>query len=112
MIQILLDYGTEKVLIIVNGKEVRFGNTSYGAQTTTIEGLKLSYDGVCREFPDLETNTNWKKEAINRFKIKIESMDGEKQIADYLINDLKKFGYTNPRVQQKGFRTQKIKDGK
>jgi len=112
MITLLFDYGTEKILITIKGKEVRFGNTAYGAQTATIDGLKLNYQGVCREFPDLETRRDWKQEATKRFKDKINAMENEQAITDYLINDLKKYGYTNPRIQQQGFRTKTIKDGK
>jgi len=105
MIQLIFEYGVEKVIIIVTGKDVRFGNIKYGNITTTIDGLRLDYNGVIREFPDLELNKNWRQDAIARFKKKIQGFENEQQIADYLIEDLKKFGYKLKGTQKKGFRT-------
>lgn len=109
MISLVFDYLGEKVLVVIDGKNIKFGNTTFGARLSTIEGLKLSYSGVCREFPDLELNPNWDKLAIKRFKEKIEKFETEEEIEKYIIEDLKKFGYVPKKRQKKGFRMEDIK---
>ena len=108
MIQIIFGFGSEKVLITIRDKDIRFGNTSFGSQMTSIDGLSLDYSGVCHEFPDLESHDDWRGEAIKRFKEKIENFDSEDEIADYLIEDLKKFGYIPEQKQKNGWRSEVI----
>jgi len=109
MIQIIFGFANDKVIIIVDGNNIRFGNTSFGAVTANIDGLRLSYEGVCREHPDLELNENWHEEAIKRFKEKIKSYKTEEEIVQYLIEDLKNYGYIPEQMQRKGHRPVKLK---
>lgn len=111
MITLIFEYIGEKTLVHIDGKNVSFGNTAFGNQLVPIEGIRLDYNGVCREFPDLETRKDWREEAIKRFKDKINKMTNEKEISDYIIEDLKKFGYRPLSKQINGFRIQKLKDG-
>lgn len=104
MIKILFEFGGEKILVTIKGKVVTFAHTAFGAKETTIDGLQLSYEGVIKEFPDLKDNPNWKNETIKRFKEKINSFTTEDQIADYLIEDLKKQGYVPKQMEKGGFR--------
>ena len=109
MISLMFGFGSEKILIIINGNKVEFANTSFGGQKTTIEGLQLSHQGVIKEFPDLAKSENWRKEASFRFNEKVKSFDSEQEVADYLIQDLRKFGYIPEKIQKGGFRIEKIK---
>jgi hypothetical protein len=109
MISLVFDYLGEKILVVIEGKNIKFGNTAYGAGLASIEGLKLNYAGVCREFPDLEMNPRWREEVIKRFKWKIEELKTEKEIENYIISDLKKYGYIPKKRQVKGFRMEDIK---
>lgn len=109
MIKLILEYLGEKVLVSIQGKNIRFGNTAFGNQLVPIEGLRLDYKGVCREFPDLELRNDWREEAIERFKDKIKKMNNEKDIANYIIEDLKRFGYKPISKHIDGFRPQKLK---
>lgn len=109
MIQLIFDFANEKVIVIINGKEVKFGSTTYGARVASIDGLKLSYVGVIKEHPDLEGNDNWRSEAIKRFKDRINSYNNEDEIAKYIIEDLKKFGYVPKYKQRAGFRPEAIR---
>ena len=111
MIEVLMYYGTEIVLIRISGNDVRFGNSSYGAQMATIEGMKLDKHGVLKEFPELKDNPNWRVEAIAKFKDKIREIGNERKIAKYLIEDLKKFGYIPKFIQEAGKRREVILDG-
>lgn len=109
MIELIMLYGTEVVLVRVKGKSVDFGSTSFGAKLANIDGLKLSHAGVVKEFPDLKGNENWRKEAIKRFKNKIASINDEREIAEYIMQDLKKYGYKPKYIQKAGFRREAIR---
>lgn len=108
MIELMFEFGGDAILIIIRNHSVKFGNTAYGVQMADIAGLKLDKKGVLKEFPDLETNENWRAEAIKRFKEKIQALDTEDEISNYIISDLRKYGY-KPRFRQKaGFRKEVI----
>lgn len=109
MIDILLSFGTEIILVKVAGNNIKFSQSNFGAVESDISGLKLSYEGVIKEFPDLKDDENWKDKAVQRFKEHIKSLETEKEKADYIINDLQKFGYTAMYKQRKGFRREVIK---
>lgn len=110
MIQLFFDYGNEMILVVIEGTNIKFGNTSYGGSVAGIEGLKLDYEGVVKEFPELKGTTNWREIAIENFKKKVKELKSEEKISEYIISDLKKHGYV-PRLKQRGgFRPQKIED--
>ncbi|KKN22713.1 hypothetical protein LCGC14_0912150 [marine sediment metagenome] len=108
MIELIFHYGTEIVLIKIEGNKVTFSNSAYGAVYGSIENLKLSYDGVVKEHPDLETNEDWRGEAIKRFKEKVKSFDTEEETASYIIEDLRKHGYLPKYKQKQGHRREVI----
>jgi len=109
MITILFGFANDKIMVTINGNQVYFSSTAFGAVKAPIEGLRLNYSGVCNEFPDLRENEDWENEACKRFKNKIESYNTEEEKADYIIEDLKKFGYIPEQKQKEGFRPRKIK---
>ena len=109
MIEILFKYTNEHILVVVKGNQVFFGNTEFGNQLATIDGLRLDYNGVINEFPDLKTDDNWKKIAIERFKKKISSMITEEEVYEYILDELKKCGYVPLLKKKLGFRPIKIK---
>lgn len=108
MINLFFEHFGEHVVVEVNGKNVLFSNSKFGAIKSDISGLKLNYKGVVKEFPDLQGEDNWKALAIKKFKDKIDMMDNEKEIAQYIIEDLKKHGYIPLYKQIPGFRPNKI----
>ncbi len=108
MITLLFEFGNEIILVEIKGTDVKFGSTQYGIQLAPIDGLKLDYQGVCREFPDLETHPDWRGAAVKRFKKKIQELKTEEKIADYLVDDLKNFGYKPKSKQVSGFRMEKL----
>ena len=108
MIDLILQYGGDIVIVKVNGNSILFGNTSEGAQLSSISGLQLSKKGVEKEFPDLKGNPLWREEAIHRFKQKIKSLKSEQKKADYIISDLRKHGYIPKRIQISGRRIKKL----
>lgn len=108
MIDIIFRYATEHILVKIDGNSILFGNTLYGAKLATIDGLRLNHDGVIKEFPDLKDNPSWREEAIYRFKLKIKEMRTEEEIVNYIIEDLKKYGYIPLFKQRAGFRKVKL----
>lgn len=100
MIGVIFMFASDMVEVRVNGNHVLF-RSGITPMWTTIEGLNLSYDGVCKEFPDLEGQINWKAQAIERFKDKVASYKTEDERMNYIIEDLKKYGYI-PKYYQKG----------
>lgn len=104
MIEAMMKLGADTILIRVVGTEVFFANTAYGAQLAPIDGLRLDHQGVCREFPDLEGDLQWRTRAIERFKDKIKSLKTESERIDFIIADLKKYGYSPMYKQRSGFR--------
>jgi len=108
MIDAILQFNSEIILIRVDGNTVRFANSIFGAQMADIRGLKLDYGGVCRQFPDLQMKDDWKEQAILRFKNKIQSFKTEQQKLDYLVEDLASHGYKLIKVQKKGWRPRKV----
>lgn len=109
MIRIFFGFANEKVLITIRGNNVTFSQTSFGAIESQIEGLRLDYQGCCREYPDLETRSDWREETIKRFKEKIKGLQTEREVANYLMEDLKPFGYVPELIQRDGHRPIKIK---
>lgn len=108
MIQVMLTFGSDYILIVVDNHSVKFGNTGFGAQLADISGLKLDRNGVIKEFPDLIANVNWREEAIIRFKDRIKSLHSEEAIVSYLIEDLRKYGYKPYYKQVQGRRKEAI----
>lgn len=99
MIQIMFEFLGDIELVIIDGNRVLFGNTSFGARFADIDGLKLSYEGTIREFPDLEMEDEWREIAIQRLKDKIKSQTSERETALYVADELKKFGHIPLKIQ-------------
>jgi len=108
MIELVFYRGGEIILIRIIGHHVTFSNSDYGAFYATIDYLKLNYEGVIKEHPDLEGRDDWNKEVIKRFKEKIKSYDNEDEISDYMIKELRAVGYRPKYRQKKGFRREGI----
>ena len=108
MIGLIFYFGTDIIYIRIEGHRVTFTNSSFGAVQSTIDGLKLSKAGVIKEYPELKDRDDWKEEAIKRFKEVINAMRTEESIAEYIVLDLKKYGYTPKWKQVAGFRRVKL----
>lgn len=107
---ILFEHFGEKVLVEVNNGNVFFSTTTYGTQAKApIDGIRINYKGVVKEFPDLENSDNWREQAIKRFKEKISSMTDEKDIVSYIISELRGHNYIPLFKQRNGFRPEVIK---
>ena len=104
---VLFEYASEPVEVRIEGVNIFF-RTLQSMNWATIDNLKLDYAGAIKEFPDLKGTDNWKEETIKRFREKMKELRTEKTRADYIIQDLKKYGYVPRFLQKKGFRPEKI----
>ena len=109
MIGVIFQFGSEYVEVIIRDNKVLFKTNQFGGAFVPIQGIKLSKQGVVKEFPDLKEREDWKKIAIERFNEKIKSMDTEIEKINYIMEDLSKFGYVPLYLQQQGHRVKKIK---
>lgn len=109
MIDVIFRFGTDVVIVRVNGHSVTFGNkVGANPMMAPIEGLQLSRSGVVKEFPELENSDNWRLDAIAKFKDKIRDLDNELLITQYVIDDLSKWGYIPIYKQRAGFRIEQL----
>ena len=111
MIGVIFMFASDMVEVRVEGNHVLF-RSGMTPGWATIDGLQMSYDGVCKEFPDLKGDINWKAQAVERFKDKIYSYETEVEKMDYIVNDLKKHGYIPKYVQKGGRRVKRVKNDK
>jgi hypothetical protein len=107
MIGLIFQFGTEYIEIRIDNQNLFFRTVQTGGMFSPIDGLKLDYNGVVKEHPDLESVKDWREQAIKRFKEKMKNMN-EKQAVEYLKSDLTKFGYVGISMQKRGFRPQKL----
>jgi len=107
MIGIIFQFAAETMEVRVDRESVYF-RTPQSPGFTTINGLKLDKAGVLKEFPELKDNPKWQSIARERFKEKIKECENEMERVDYIISDLKKYGYKPLYLQRQGFRVQKL----
>jgi len=107
MILAVFRLGGEEVEVIIKEGNLFFRDLSTGSMTT-IEGLRLNKSGVIKQFPDLDNNESWKKEAIERFKIHINKMKKEKDKINYIREELEMHGYEPLFMQRAGFRPERF----
>lgn len=108
MIGVIFQFGDEAIEVRIIDTQVLFRTTTFGMQFTDISGLKLSKEGVIKEFPDLKDDQDWDKKAKTRFKEKIKSLKDENERIKYIIEDLQKYGYKATYLQKAGFRRIKL----
>lgn len=108
MIQILFEKVGQRVGVEVRGENVVFFDYQ-SMLKSPIDGMKLSYEGVLLEHPDLENNPNWRAIAITRFKEHVRNLETEDKRCQYIVDELKKIGYKPLFKQKEGFRIEKLK---
>lgn len=109
MRDILFYLGTEIVTVRINNKMVTFRNDGSYGNFIPIGSLRLSREGVVKEFPYLKDSPTWREEAIVLFNKHIESLDSEEAIESYVIKDFTKHGYQARVRLRPGFRPEAIK---
>jgi dynactin complex subunit len=100
-------FGSDIIEVIFDGNNVMFMDASSG-MITSLEGLRISHDGVVKQFPDLKKREDWKKEAIERLKKHIKKFKNQNDKLNYVKDELVKYGYTPLYKQKAGFRPTKF----
>jgi hypothetical protein len=108
MIGITFRMGGEMLNVEIDGNNLLFCDLETNL-VSPIDGLRLSRAGVIKEFPDLEFDNEWRAKAIKRFKETFYKLPTEAKKSQYIINELKKVGYTPLYKQVAGFRPEVIK---
>ena len=107
MIAVVFSFATETIEVRIDRNSVYFRTGQSGF--TTIDGLKLDKVGVLKEFPELKDNPNWQSIARERFKERISECENEMERVDYIVEDLRKYGYKPVYKQRQGHRIEKLK---
>jgi len=110
--ELVFQFGNEMIIIKIRDGTILFSNsTTNFQQFVTIDGLKLTKEGILKEHPDLKdlNDTEMKAEAIKRFKDHVKALGNENKIKDYVVKELGKSGYILKVVKKEGFRPIKIK---
>ena len=95
------------VEVIIDGNNLMFFDVKSG-QITFIEGLRILYPDVIKQFPDLKDDDEWKKKAMSRFKEHMKKYQTEMEKLNYIKGELEKFGNKAMYYQVAGWRrTQK-----
>ena len=105
---IVFRFANELVEVRVDGFNCLFRTSQFGGAFAPIDALRLDKAGVIREFPDLKDEEDWREQALTRFKEKIKTYATEKLRMEYIIQDLKKYGYIPLYWQEQGFRPKKL----
>jgi len=102
MIQACFHLAGDQIIVEVSGTNVMFLKSGEGL--SPIDGLKLSYEGVIKQFPDLKDKDDWRKIAISRFKEHIKDLPSETTRIKYIIEDLIQHNYVCKYIQRQGNR--------
>ena len=110
MIDLIFERTPEIIFIRIQGPNVTFSTSiqDQGRIYASIDNMKLDYEGVIKEHPDLKDREDWNEEAIKRFKEKIKSYETEDEISDYVIKELKSVGYQPMYRKKQGFRREDL----
>ena len=108
MIGVIFSFINETVEVRIDNSNCLFRTQQFGGALTPIENLRIDKNGALKEFPDLKDNPEWKQITIERFKEKMKGLKTEQERVNYVINDLKKYGYVPLYIQRAGHRPVKI----
>lgn len=108
MIECVFRLANQKIVITIDGDKIYFFDLNNSTNRVPIDYLRISKDGVCREFPEFKDKENWRELAISRFKYHINLLGSEDKRADYVVDELRKMGYTPELKQKHGFRAVKL----
>jgi len=100
-------FASDMVEVRIDGNHILF-RSGVHPSWATIDGLNINYEGVCKEFPDLKGDPTWKQQAVERFKDKVASYPTDDEKINYIIEDLKKYGYVPKYYQKGGHRRRRI----
>lgn len=108
MIGVLFYRGGEEVVEVrINGNDLQWRSTIYGASYFPIDTIDLPREKVMKEFPELADVKNWRDRALEKFKNHFKSIEGERNKVNYIVQELSKVGYMPHSYQKQGGRVTK-----
>ena len=110
--ELFFQIGSDATIIKIEGKNVLFSNSALNFnQFVPIERIRFTEQGILKEHPDLKGMklNDMRDEAIRRWKRKIQAMESEDTIRDYIINEMERMGYEYEMIKRNGFRPVRIK---
>jgi len=110
--EMVFELAGEIVIVKIQGRNILFSNSATQFnQFVPLEFLKLSKEGILKEFPDLKDKpeAEMRQEAIRRFKEYVKKLGGEKEICDYVRKEFENMGYKLKSIKKEGFREVKFK---
>ena len=110
MIGVIFQFGGEFVTVEIRGTELYFKTSEYNSQPAPLDAIQLNRAGVIKEFPDLALADDWKQIALERLKTKIKDMASEMERINYVITDLKSYGYIPYAYQKQGYRVKRFRE--
>ena len=105
--ELIFRLADDYVIVKIKNGQVLFSNSNTNFQRfVPIDGIMLNREGIIKEFPDLKglPDSEMRKEAIDRFKKHIKEFNTEDEIKEYIIMELKKYGYICEKIKKEGFR--------
>lgn len=108
MIGIVLTRLDEVAMVVIEGHSLSFKSSLNAQATAPLDYIKLDYNGVVKEHPDLKDDDEWRQKAVARLKDKLKTMATENEIMIYVIEELKLFGWTPKYYQRQGMRPVKF----
>ena len=110
---LIFELGGDMTLVRFSGNNIAFSTSDSNFQRyTPIEGLRLSRDGILKEFPDLKkknlSDGELRGEAVKRFKEKIKGFETDIETKEYLIEEFQNMGHTLKEIKKRGFRSSKF----
>jgi hypothetical protein len=111
MIIVGFSLGNQAGVIKIDGSNIQYGKMFRGTCIwMPIEKLRLDYNGIIKEFPDLKDKQEIEAREIasQRLKNHLKSLKNEDEVYDYVIKELKKFGAIPRLKQKKGVRPEKL----
>jgi len=97
MIDVIFQLANEiQIIRIIGGKAIQFTHAEVNyRQWFPADNLILKKEGIIKTFPDLarKSDEEMRKIAIQRLKNHIAELNDEEKIKNYLIKELKPYGY-------------------
>ena len=112
MIGVIFQLGSNYVEFRLDGDNLFVRDSSYGGTLVPFAPgtVNLDYDGVLKELPYLKGDSQWKEKACEELKERFKELETDDEKINYIVDEMKKYGYIPRFTQKKGHRPEKWLD--
>ncbi len=112
MIGVIMHFANDVVEFRVIGNQLHIRNSAYGSSLVPLSpgNIGLNYDGVIKELPYLKGDDKWKEKACDKIKERFRELETDDEKINYIVDEMKKYGYIPRFTQKKGHRPEKWLD--